>query len=346
MKLTDFDFQLPDRLIAQTPAERRDQSRLLVFNRQDGSIVHDRFYNLADHLPHRPLMLMNDTRVIPARLRGHREDTGKPVEALLIAQTEPGIHEALIKGLGKLPLQVQLRFGDGRLTARLLEKRNGRARLALCHEGPLTALLEEIAEMPLPPYIRREASTSHRREDHERYQTIYAGSPGAIAAPTAGLHFTRDLLETIRSKGIETAFLTLDVGVGTFLPIREENVLNHKMEVENYRIPEATWGRVLHARSEGRKVLAVGTTTARVLESVDFTAPAKGDVTGATGLFLYPGRSFKTVDHLLTNFHLPKSSLYLLVCAFAGKERMAQCYEEAIRQDYRFYSYGDAMLIL
>ena len=346
MKLSDFDFNLPEELIAQAPARRRDASRLLVFNRRDGSLTHDRFFNLADHLPDQPLMLLNDTRVIPARLQGQREDTGRPVEMLLLGRTALGVHEAMIKGLAKLPVNVVLCFGGGRLRARLLEKTDGRARLALAHEGSLPALLDEIADMPLPPYIRRPAGGKGGADDRERYQTVYAGAPGAIAAPTAGLHFTGELLAKARSKGIETAFLTLDVGAGTFLPIRVENVADHKMELENYRIPRATWNAVVRARSEGRKILAVGTTTARVLESVDFSAPATGDAAGATGLFLYPGRSFKTVDRLLTNFHLPKSSLYLLVCAFAGQENMARCYQEAIRQNYRFYSYGDAMLIL
>jgi len=346
VKLSDFDFELPEHLIAQAPLPRRDESRLLVLNRRDGSLVHDRFYNLAEHLAHRPLMVLNDTRVVPARLHGERQDTGKPVEVLLIRETAPGVHEALVKGLAKLPENARLSFGGGRLTARLLSRAGGRARLALHHEGPLASVLEAIADMPLPPYIRRGPGSPHAREDRERYQTVYAGSPGAIAAPTAGLHFTPELFDKLDSRGVDRAFLTLDVGAGTFLPIRVEDVLAHTMEEERYRIPRETWNRIVAAGGGQKKILAVGTTTARVLESVDFSAPVTENVSGATGLFLHPGREFKTVDHLLTNFHLPKSSLYLLVCAFAGTRLMARCYQEAIRQGYRFYSYGDAMLIL
>ena len=349
MKLSDFDFDLPAELIAQTPQEIRDRSRLMVVDRNTGTIEHAEFHRLPRYLGSgRPLMVFNNTRVIPAKLIGCKKGTQHAVEMLLVREIEPQLWEALVKGLKKLRPGTEFVFGDGRLTAVLENRKDDKALLRLNYSGDLSRLLEEVAHMPLPPYIRRNSGDSAdlRRLDRERYQTVYAAHPGAIAAPTAGLHFTKELLEKIEASEADTAFVTLHVGVGTFKPIHEENIGRHIMEEEEYHVPTDTWNRIYEAKREGRKVLAVGTTTTRVLESISVTAPAEDPVSGRTRRFIYPGYRFQTIDQLLTNFHLPKSTLYLMVCAFAGKELIQKAYREAVRQKYRFFSYGDAMLIL
>ncbi|GJL78366.1 MAG: S-adenosylmethionine:tRNA ribosyltransferase-isomerase [Nitrospinaceae bacterium] len=348
MKLSDFDFDLPQELIAQKPAEVRDQSRLMVVNRLTSTISHDTFSNFSNYLTHHPLLVFNDTRVIPAKLPGFKKDTEKPVEVLLIREQEPDLWEALIKGLGKMKPGTQLILCDKSLTATLIERKDGRGLLKLDYQGDLRPLLERAARMPLPPYIRRK---THDNEDlvamdRERYQTVYAASEGAIAAPTAGLHFTPHLLDKIRAEKADLAFLTLHVGVGTFLPLRTEDVHEHRMEKERFHLSQDAGNQIYQAKKKGQKVLAVGTTTTRVLESLLFDAPIQGDISGETDKFIFPGVDFRTVDQLLTNFHLPKSTLFLLACAFSGTELMRRAYQEAIEQKYRFFSYGDAMLIL
>ncbi len=348
LKLSDFDYELPDRLIAQIPAEKRDRSRLMVVDRKSGSINHDTFTNLGAFLSGHPLMVFNDTRVLPAKLTAYKKDGGKQVDILLVREEEPGVWEAMVKGLGKLKTGTEFVFGDGRLTGVFIDRREDRALLRLASTGNLNTVLEETARMPLPPYIRRESHNDTRLDalDRERYQTVYARNAGAIAAPTAGLHFTPAMLEELRAGLAETAFLTLHVGVGTFQPVRVEDIARHRMEKEYFHLPKETSKKISEARNEGRKILAVGTTTTRVLESMDLTNTAEGDVEGWTERFIYPGYGFNIVGGLLTNFHLPKSTLFMLVCAFGGMGLMKKAYREAVRKEYRFFSYGDAMLIL
>lgn len=348
MKLADYDFILPPELIAQTPAERRDQSRLMVVDRKTSSVTHDVFSNICRHLPEHPLMVFNDTRVIPAKLTGVREDSGKYIEIILIRETQPTVWEALVKGLVKMKPGLEFSLCDGAVTAIYKGRQDDRAVLKLIYQGNLHSILDSSARMPLPPYIRRDTHDNNEllKLDRQRYQTVYAAQEGAIAAPTAGLHFTPQLMEKIGSGNADLAFLTLHVGVGTFMPIRVDQVQDHKMLREEYFIKKEMWNHLVSAQTEGQKILAVGTTTTRVLESLNFKDPTEQDVSGGTDIFIFPGRKFTTVDHLLTNFHLPKSTLFLLVCAFSGTDLMRQAYQEAIHEKYRFYSYGDAMLIL
>jgi len=348
MKLSDYDFDLPQERIAQTPAKRRDQSRLMVVDRKTCRITHDVFANICGYLPNHPFMVFNDTRVVPAKLPGVRIDTGKYVEMILIRETEPSIWEALVKGLSKMKPGTKFSLCDGAVTAILQGRERDRAILKLIYQGELSLILERSARMPLPPYIRRNKHDNFEilEMDRLRYQTIYAANEGAIAAPTAGLHFTPELMDEIGQGKADLAFLTLHVGVGTFMPIRVDDIRDHKMGWENYVVRKETWNRLVSSKSQGQKILAVGTTATRVLESLRFEKKVEKDVTGGTEIFIFPGRKFNTVDHLLTNFHLPKSTLFLLVCAFSGDNLMRKAYQEAIHEKYRFFSYGDAMLIL
>ena len=348
MKLTDFDFELPEELIAQRPALRRYQSRLMVVSRQTGTVIHDVFKNICKYLPHHPLMVFNDTRVIPAKVSGFKKNTGKQVEIILIREQEPDVLDALVKGLGKMKPGAEFILCGGALTAIFKGRNYNRGMFKLNYKGDLRSLLNKSARMPLPPYIRREPHDNEetREMDGERYQTVYAANEGAVAAPTAGLHFTPELMAEIGAGKADLAFLTLHVGIGTFLPIRVKDVRDHQMEKERFILSRETWNQVTGARKKGQKVLAVGTTATRVLESLTFDAPTQKEVSGETDIFIYPGVKFKMVDQLLTNFHLPKSTLFLLVCAFAGTDLMRKAYQEAISKQYRFFSYGDAMLIL
>ncbi len=348
MKLSDYDFELPEELIAQTPVEHRDQSRLMVVDRKASTIKHDVFGNICRYLPDHPLMIFNDTQVIPAKLPGFRKDTGKYLEIILIRETEPTLWEALVKGLSRLKPGTEFYLCDGAVTAILKGREDNRAILKLIYQGELGPILDASAKMPLPPYIRRNSHDNSEllAMDRERYQTIYAANQGAIAAPTAGLHFTPELMDEIGSGKADLAFLTLHVGVGTFMPIRVNDICDHKMGWENFVISKETWNRLVGAKTMGQKVLAVGTTTTRVLESLNFENPTQKEVTGGTDVFIFPGRKFNTVNQLLTNFHLPRSTLFLLVCAFSGDDLMRKAYQEAIHEKYRFFSYGDAMLIL
>ena len=350
MKITDFDFDLPKNLIAQVPAEYRDMSRLMVVERKTGNIHHDIFSRLTQYITAHPLMVFNNTRVNPARLIGTKKGTHRSMELLLIRETEPRIWESLIRGLSHLKPGDEILFGNGRLKAEFLKRENERGIIRLAGSGDLKLLLSEEARMPLPPYIHRDSNENNTLEslDRERYQTIYAKNSGSIAAPTAGLHFTQDIFDRIEAGVADTAHLTLHVGVGTFQPIRHEDITRHKMEKEYYMVPPETTQNLKKAKlEEGRKILAVGTTSTRVLESLNVDKiPNESPISGWTDKFIYPGYQFRAVQEMLTNFHLPKSTLYLLVCAFAGKEMMEKAYREAIRQKYRFFSYGDAMLIL
>jgi S-adenosylmethionine:tRNA ribosyltransferase-isomerase len=354
MKLSDYDFQLPAELIAQAPAPERDSSRLMVVDRASGTIRHETFIDIRRYLADRPVMAFNDTRVFPARLCGHMKNTGKSKEILLVREQEPGLWTALVRGLAKIKPGTEIVFGSGELTATLVGRADGDEkglfRLVAAGGTTLAAVIGKIGLAPLPPYIRRGAASPNAvpndATDKLRYQTVYAKETGAIAAPTAGLHFSLALMEDIRAHHAECVFLTLHVGPGTFTPLRVEEFREHRLDKEFFRVPAATWNSIHAAKAEKRPILAVGTTSTRVIESLDFRAPVEEDITGWTDRFIYPGQTFATVTRLLTNFHLPKSSLYLLVCAFAGKELMERAYTSAIAEQYRFFSYGDAMLIL
>jgi S-adenosylmethionine:tRNA ribosyltransferase-isomerase len=347
-KLSDFDFDLPEELIAQKPVKLRDRSRLMILDRKSGAIEHAVFSDLPRHLPTPSLIVFNDTKVTPAKLQGHLVSSGRVVEILLLRENDDGYWEALIKGLGKLKEGAEIGFGGEPLKATLTARQSDRAILKLTCPGDLRQVLNRIATTPLPPYIRRDATVKKNLTelDRKRYQTVFAKHAGAIAAPTAGLHFTPKLLESLGREGICCAFLTLHVGVGTFRPIRSEDIREHTMEAEQFHVPTVTLKKLIRARKTGQDIIAVGSTSTRVLESMNLDAVMGRDISGWTDRFVYPGQKFKAVDRLLTNFHLPKSTLYLLVCAFAGKDLVERAYREAIEHNYRFFSYGDAMLIL
>lgn len=351
MLLSDFDFDLPPELIAQVPASKRDESRLLTVDRASGRWVHATFPDIENHLTGRPVVVLNDTQVMPAKLRGRLLTSGKEVDLLLVQELGPGQWKVLVKGLNRFKPGMEVVCGNAEepvLKGVFLERQDGMGvfQMTSAEEGGTKAAMLKLGRPPLPHYIRRDnPDPSLDKLDRDRYQTVFAAHPGAIAAPTAGLHFTGALLESLK-KQAEVVFLTLHVGAGTFQPVRTENVAGHVMGKEYYAVPMETWNRIWKAKCEGRKVLAVGTTITRVLESLTFDGPRKSGVTGWTDRFIYPGQSFHVVDQLLTNFHLPRSTLFLLVCAFAGKGLMDQVYADAIRERYRFFSYGDAMLIL
>jgi S-adenosylmethionine:tRNA ribosyltransferase-isomerase len=347
MRLSDFDFDLPPELIAQEPLPERDRSRLLCVDSRTGTLAHRQVRDLPGLLQSGDLLVANNSRVFPARLRG-RTDNGASVELLLLRPVGSGGEdrwEVLARPAKRLRVGIRAVFGGGLLSAVVVDRADyGRRTVELGYKGEFFDVLEQIGETPLPPYIKREGGVLEE-QDRERYQTVYARERGSVAAPTAGLHFTPELLRTLEERGVDFAQLTLHVGYGTFQPIRTDTIEEHRMESEWYEIPAATPGAIEEARAKGRRVVAVGTTTVRTLESgVDRTGRVRSG-SGVTRLFIYPGFRFQVVDAILTNFHLPQSSLFLLVSAFGGKELMRRAYEEAIRQRYRFYSYGDCMLI-
>jgi S-adenosylmethionine:tRNA ribosyltransferase-isomerase len=346
-----FDYALPRELVAQYPPQRRDESRLLVLDRLASSIQHKRFPDLLELLHPGDVLVLNETKVLPARLLGQRADTGGKAEVLLIREKKPGVWLAAIFGKGNLQRGVVITFRDGRWSGELV-KSKGEGVWVLAFRGPevtpeetMDALLQSEGKMPLPPYIRRPVE----HFDEQRYQTVYARLPGAIAAPTAGLHFTERILSELGRKGVRIAKLVLHVGRGTFLPVRAGTVGEHRMEGEYFEVPQETASEVDLAKKEKRRVVAVGTTVVRALETVwgshDGKPDSANDLKGWTEKFIYPGYEFRAVDALVTNFHLPKTTLLLLVSAFAGRELILKAYQEAIEQKYRFYSYGDAMLI-
>jgi S-adenosylmethionine:tRNA ribosyltransferase-isomerase len=347
MKLSDFDFHLPEELIAQTPSPNRGESRLLVLDRATATIEHSSFSALPGYLEGHPVIAFNNTRVLPAKLIATLGENGKSVEVLLIKEIEPGTWQALMKNLKKLKPGQQLIFGKKGLQAVFRERLGDTALIRFNTNEDFEVHLEKYGKMPLPHYIHRSPGDAETEKmDRERYQTVFAQHTGAIAAPTAGLHFTREMLDQL-TKFAELLYLTLHVGPGTFQPVREEeDVRKHQMMEEYFNIPVETWNGLLNAKKENQKIMAVGTTATRVLESVELKQEKKSDVSGWTDRFIYPGQTFKNTDHLLTNFHLPKSTLYMLVCALAGPMLMQKAYAEAIRKKYRFFSYGDAMLIL
>jgi S-adenosylmethionine:tRNA ribosyltransferase-isomerase len=342
MDLADYDFVLPPERIAQRPAEPRDASRLLVLPRGGGPPQHAVFQQVPDFLRPGDLLVLNDTRVIPARILGRRKSGGK-VECLLVRERGPGRWEALLRAGGRPKPGETIELAEGRLAATLLEKAaDGTWALALAPEADVARVLAEAGEVPLPPYIeRKRTDASVRKFDRERYQTVFAREPGAVAAPTAGLHFTDAVFAALERRGVARAFVTLHVGPGTFRPIEARDPREHRMHAEPFAIPEATLAAIAAARARGGRVIACGTTSARTLETFART----GERAGETALFIYPGFEWRLVEGLITNFHLPRSTLLLLVAALAGRERILAAYREAIERGYRFYSYGDAMLI-
>ena len=339
MKTQDFWYYLPEELIAQTPLERRDGSRLLVMDRATGNLTHRHFYDIIDYLNPGDCLVMNDSRVLPARLLGHRP-TGGAVEVLLLRDLGEGAWECLVKPGKKMQEGQEVIFGDGELTATIAKVQEDGNRVVQFHyEGIFLEVLERLGKMPLPPYIKEEL------QDQERYQTVYSRELGSAAAPTAGLHFTQELLEKIRAKGVKTAFVTLHVGLGTFRPVKAEEVLEHHMHSELCMMNEQTARILNETKASGGRIVCVGTTSCRTLESLvndDGTFEAKSRW---TDIFIYPGYQFKAMDALITNFHLPESTLVMLVSAFAGREHVLNAYRIAVENRYRFFSFGDAMYI-
>jgi len=341
MKTSDFYYYLPKELIAQTPAEPRDSSRLLVLNRQSGETVHKHFFDIIDYLDEGDLLVCNDSRVLPARIYGIKEPTGARVEFLLLKQISGNRWETLCKPGKKAKEGARFSFGDGLLYATVTEVKDDGNRVVdfECDEN-FFSTLDKIGQMPLPPYITEEL------KDKERYQTVYSHELGSAAAPTAGLHFTTELMDKIKAKGVNIAYVTLHVGLGTFRPVKVDDVTKHKMHSEHYEVPEETAELIKKTKQSGKRVIAVGTTSCRTLESV---AAEHGEVVpceGFTEIFIYPGFEFKVLDGLITNFHLPESTLIMLVSAFAGYDNIMNAYKTAVKERYRFFSFGDAMCIL
>lgn len=342
MKKSDFFFDLPEDQIAQTPIEPRDHSRMLKLDRQTGETEHYHFYDVIDFLNPGDTLVVNTSRVIPARLFGTKEKTGGAMQFLLLEQKEKDVWEVMVKPGKKAKDGARFVFGDGLLTAEVLKTVEGGNRLVrMHHEGSnIYPILEQIGKMPLPPYITKEL------QDNERYQTVYSKELGSSAAPTAGLHFTNELLEKIRNKGINIVDVTLHVGIGTFRPVKVEEITEHHMHSEHYHLPKHTADVINETKKRGNRVIAVGTTSCRTLESVATKLGEICEDDDNTSIFIYPGYQFKVLDGLITNFHLPESTLIMLVSAFAGYEHTIKAYETAVKEQYRFFSFGDAMLIV
>lgn len=341
MKTHDFYYDLPKERIAQTPVEPRDHSRLLVMDRFTGEMEHRHFYDIVDYLHPGDLLVINDSRVLPARLYGYKEDTGAHMELLLLEQKENMVWECLAKPGKKAKPGVKLIFGDGLLVGEVVEvKEDGNRMVKFTCDGNFYSVLDQIGQMPLPPYI------TEKLQDKERYQTVYSKELGSAAAPTAGLHFTPELMDKIRAMGVDFASVTLHVGLGTFRPVKAQEVTEHKMHSEHCLLPKETAEKILKTKANGGRVIAVGTTSCRTLESVATFTGQIQPWEGYTDIFIYPGYEFKVLDGLITNFHLPESTLIMLVSAFAGREHILHAYEEAVKLEYRFFSFGDACLFL
>ncbi len=340
MKVSDFNYNLPKELIAQVPIKNRDQSRLMVLDRKNKTIENKIFKDIIDYLEPGDCLVRNNTKVIPARLYGVKEETGANVEFLLLKRIEGDIWEVMVKPGKKLMPGAKVSFGNGLLKAEILEKFNdGNRRVKFEYDGIFNEILNEIGLMPLPPYIHE------KLKDKDRYQTVYAKYEGSAAAPTAGLHFTDELFEKLKEKGVEIANVTLHVGIGTFRPVKVENIEEHDMHSEHFYIKAEDAEKINKAKREGHRVIAVGTTSCRVLESIADENGYVKEVEGDTSIFIYPGYKFKCLDALITNFHLPESTLIMLVSALAGKDFIMQAYEEAVKEKYKFFSFGDAMFI-
>lgn len=341
MKKSDFYYDLPEELIAQTPIEPRNHSRLMKIDRVNGEITHSRFYNLCDYLKKGDLLVLNDSRVLPARLYGEKKGTGSFMEFLLLEQRGDKLWEIICRPGKKAKVGSEFSFGNGKLTATVTEvKDDGNRVVKFECDGNFYEVLDEIGQMPLPPYITK------KLEDKERYQTVYSKELGSAAAPTAGLHFTNEMLKEIKALGVDIAYVTLHVGLGTFRPVKENDILDHKMHSEHYHLSEETAEKINDAKANGGRVIAVGTTSCRTLESIVLENGLVKAGDGYTEIFIYPGYKFKLLDGLVTNFHLPESTLIMLVSAFLGYENTMTAYKVAVEDKYRFFSFGDAMLIL
>lgn len=341
MKTSDFYFDLPEELIAQDPLEDRSSSRLLVLDKNTGEREHHIFKEVIDYLQEGDCLVLNNTKVIPARLLGVKEGTGAGIELLLLKRKEADVWETLVKPGKKAKPGTRLSFGDGRLKAEVLEVvEEGNRLVRFSYDGIFEEVLDQLGEMPLPPYI------THKLQDKNRYQTVYAKYEGSAAAPTAGLHFTEELLEKVIAKGIQIAYVTLHVGLGTFRPVKVDNVLEHHMHSEFYQVSKEAADRINGAKKSGKRIICVGTTSCRTIESATDETGVIHEGSGDTQIFIYPGYRFKMLDGLITNFHLPESTLLMLVSALAGKKSILDAYQEAVEQKYRFFSFGDAMLII
>ena len=342
MKTDDFDYELPKELIAQTPLKNRSESKLLVMDRVTGALEHKHFYDIIDYLNKGDALVINDTKVIPARLIGEKEGTGAAIEVLLLKRKEDMANtwEVLVKPGKKARPGTRISFGDGKLVGEIIDiVEEGDRLIQFSFDGIFEEILDELGQMPLPPYI------THKLEDKNRYQTVYAKHEGSAAAPTAGLHFTNELLAEIEAKGVKIARVTLHVGLGTFRPVKVENILEHHMHSEYYEVSEEAADTINSVRQSGGRIIAVGTTSTRTLESVADTHGCIKPCRGWTDIFIYPGYEFKAIDCLITNFHLPESTLIMLVSALAGKDNVMAAYREAVENSYRFFSFGDAMFI-
>ena len=339
IRTDDFNYNLPSELIAQSPLERRDSSKLMILDRYNGDIKHSKFDSIIDELDNNDILVMNDTKVIPARLYGVKEDTKAAIEILMLKEEEKDIWQCLVKPAKRIKIGTIVNFSD-KLRAECVEVRDEGIRVfKLIYDGILYEILDELGEMPLPPYIHEKLT------DKDRYQTVYAKNIGSAAAPTAGLHFTDELIDKIKSKGINIVFITLHVGLGTFRPVNVEDVTKHKMHSEFYSMDKSTAEVLNKAKQEGKRIISVGTTTTRTLETIMSEYGEFRECSGFTDIFIYPGYRFKAIDGLITNFHLPKSTLLMLVSAFSKKEIIMNAYNEAIKNNYRFFSFGDSMFI-
>ena len=335
-----FDFYLPEELIAQSPSEIRDHSRLMVVNKKTGEIEHKHFYDIIDYLKPGDVLVRNNSKVIPARLFGVKEETGAHVEVLLLKDKGNNVYECLCGNAKVIKVNTIITFGNGELKAKCIEvKDEGIREMELIYEGILFEILDKLGQMPLPPYIHQQV------KDNSRYQTVYAKIEGSAAAPTAGFHFTEDLFEKIKQKGIEVLDVTLHIGLGTFRPVKVDNILDHHMHSEAFEMTEEVANKLNKAKQEGRRIIAIGTTSTRTLEAIYQKYNKFVPTRESTNIFIYPGYEFKAIDALITNFHLPKSTLIMLVSAFANKDLILKAYNEAVKEKYRFFSFGDAMFI-
>lgn len=340
MNLSDFDYELPEELIAQTPIKKRDESKLLVLDKINGNIEHNHFKNIIQYLKKGDVLVLNDTKVIPARLIGTKEETNATIELLLLKELGDDIWECLSRPAKRLKIGTIVSFGNGLLKAEVIKKLDeGMVHVKLIYQGILMEILDKLGEMPLPPYIHE------KLEEKDRYQTVYAKNLGSAAAPTAGLHFTDELLKHLTDSGIIITYVTLHVGLGTFRPVEVENILEHHMHSEYYEMDKETAFVLNQAKQENRRIIAVGTTSTRVLETIMHKYGEFKKCSGNTDIFIYPGFEFKAIDCLITNFHLPKSTLLMLISALAGKDKVFKAYEEAVLNKYRFFSFGDSMFI-
>lgn len=340
MKTDDFDYYLPEELIAQTPLAKRDDSRLMVLDRKTGKIKHDIFHNIIDYLNKDDILVLNDTKVMPARIIGEKEDTGAVIEFLLLKNIEKDNWEVLVKPAKRVKVGTIITFGSGMLKAKCIEVgEEGIRKVSFSYNGIFYEILDKLGSMPLPPYIKA------KLKDKDRYQTVYAKNIGSAAAPTAGLHFTKELLKKIEDKGIKICYITLHVGLGTFRPVNVEDVTTHKMHSEFYQMSKEVAKILNNAKKNNQRIVSVGTTTTRTLETVMSKYGEFKEISGWTDIFIYPGYEFKAISAQITNFHLPKSTLIMLVSAFASKEIILNAYKEAVKEKYRFFSFGDSMFI-